>query len=393
MVSMIICGDFVPTESNLKDFKDGSIENIIESSIMDYIQNSDFRIFNLEAPLYDGYSPIEKCGPNLSIATEAIYGIKKLNPSLICLANNHILDHGIKGLNSTIKCLEENGIKHFGTGKNIKNVAKTYILEKDDMKIGVYCCCEHEFSIADEENAGANPFDVFNSFDDVKDLKNNTNFVVVLYHGGREHYRYPSPLLQKTCRKFVDSGADAVICQHSHCIGSKEIYKNSTIVYGQGNFIFDYANHEEWQTSLILKLNFEKNDGVKVEKFPIQKDGYKIKKPAESAIKDIIDNFNARSMQILDKSFVINEYKKEALKALEIYVNAFRLLNIKAMQNYIDCEAHREIFSFALDNISDEDLIKFKQNKKKKFIGIVKVDANRRVFYFLGIKIFSYRRK
>ena len=392
MVNMIICGDFVPTETNIEYFISGNIEEVVDSAIFEYINSSDFRVFNLEAPLCDKLAPIKKCGPHINIPTKAINGIKKFNPSLFCLANNHILDHGEEGLNSTTNCLEKNNIKHFGTGKNINNVAKSSILEKDGIKIGIYCCCEHEFSIAEEDKAGANPFDIFNSFDDIKALKNKTDYVVVLYHGGREEYRYPSILLQKTCRKFVDSGADVVVCQHSHCIGCEEIYKNSNIIYGQGNFIFDYDDAETWQTSLILILNFE-NNKVSVEKYPIQKDKYKIKKPEEHFTKEIITNFNARSQEILDKNFLVGKYKAEALSSLSNYINVFSSLNIEAMRNYLDCEAHREIFSFALKNLSDEDLIRFKQYKRKKFIGIVKKENGRRVFYFLGLKIFSYRRK
>ena len=88
-----------------------------------------------------------------------------------------------------------------------------------NVKIGIYCCAENEFSIATSQKAGANPFDSLQSFDDVYWLKKKVDFLVVLYHGGIEHYRYPSPNLQRVFRKFADVGADIVIGQHSHCIG------------------------------------------------------------------------------------------------------------------------------------------------------------------------------
>lgn len=50
--------------------------------------------FNLEVPLTDKEEPIPKCGPNLVTHIITINGIKALNPSLIALANNHILDQG-----------------------------------------------------------------------------------------------------------------------------------------------------------------------------------------------------------------------------------------------------------------------------------------------------------
>ncbi|MFP3360883.1 CapA family protein, partial [Planococcus sp. SIMBA_143] len=85
--------------------------------------------------------------------------------------------------------------------------------------------------------------------------------------GGKEHYRYPSPYLQKICRKFVEKGADIVICQHSHAVGCFEEYHNSTIIYGQGNFVFDNSNIEFWQTSILVDINIK--DGITIDYIPI----------------------------------------------------------------------------------------------------------------------------
>lgn len=91
--------------------------------------------------------------------------------------------------------------------------------------------------------------------------------MIVLYHGGKEQYRYPSPNLQKTCRKLVEKGADLVVCQHSHCIGCREEYLQGTIVYGQGNFLFDDEENEYWQTSLLIMIS----DDFEVKYIPLKK--------------------------------------------------------------------------------------------------------------------------
>ena len=115
--------------------------------------------------------------------------------------------------------------------------------------------CDDEKRLAEENKAGANPFDLLDSPDHIAKLKTECDFVIVLYHGGKEHYRYPSPYLQKVCRKIVDKGADLVVCQHSHCVGCQEEYKDSTIVYGQGNFVFSKNYDDEfWQTSVLVEV-------------------------------------------------------------------------------------------------------------------------------------------
>src|SRR5699024_431430 len=228
--------------------------------------NADFRLFNLEVPITDKASPISKQGPNLIAPKSTINGIKGLHPSLITLANNHILDQNEQGLFSTSNLLDKNNIHHIGAGENLNKASEPYIFQWNGNKIGVYTCAEHEFTIATENSAGANPFDPLESLDHIAKLKSKCNYVIVLYHGGKEHYRYPSPYLQKVCRKIVDKGADLVICQHSHCVGSFEEYDKGTIVYGQGNFIFNEHNNEFWNTGLLVKVD----DIFNIEYIPIK---------------------------------------------------------------------------------------------------------------------------
>ncbi len=60
------------------------------------------------------------------------------------------MDHSIEGLESTISVLSENKISYIGAGYNLSEAQKPYIIEKGGLKIGVYACAEHEFSIAKE---------------------------------------------------------------------------------------------------------------------------------------------------------------------------------------------------------------------------------------------------
>lgn len=75
---IIIGADIVPTKSNFDYFAGGNIGDIVDKSIISILKDSDERIFNLEVPLVDKETPIDKCGPNLIAPTETIKGIKKL---------------------------------------------------------------------------------------------------------------------------------------------------------------------------------------------------------------------------------------------------------------------------------------------------------------------------
>ena len=274
----LIGADLVPTKSNYDLFIKGDARMLVGDELKGILEKAYYRVFNLETPLTDDEKPIIKMGPNLIAPTTTIEAYKALEIDLLTLANNHILDQDIQGLTTTIETLERAGIKYFGTGEDVISAAEPHIFTFNNKKIGIYACVEHEFSIVEENRPGANPFDPLWSLDHVAELKKSVDFVIVLYHGGKEHYRYPSPLLQKTCRRLVDKGADLVICQHSHCIGCEEKYKGSTIVYGQGNFIFDDSDDECWQTSLLVIIG----DDFEVSYLPIVKDVRRFRYPGLS---------------------------------------------------------------------------------------------------------------
>lgn len=360
-MNIIIAADIVPTHSNCKCFVNGNVSDFIDKNILDMLSESSKNISNLECPLTECKNGILKCGPNLKASPDVIEGIKTLGVDAFTLANNHIMDYGVEGLNDTINVLEASGIDYFGVGDDALKASKPYIFNVDERVIGVYACAEHEFSIAGEESPGANPYDPLETFDHISELKRQCDYVIVLYHGGKEYYRYPSPLLQKTCRKMCDKGADLVICQHSHCIGCEEKYNSSTIVYGQGNFIFDAASNEYWDSSLLVSIDFM--DEITINYIPLEKkDGF----IRISEDKTILENFIARSEEIKNDGFIEKNYSEFADSTIENYINTFsgvgflfRVINklcghrlkkkVKkkrqyAMINYIECESHRELF-------------------------------------------------
>lgn len=365
-MNILIAADMVPKENNNELFEEGNIKEILGSKLNSIWQNADYKIFNIEAPITEcnENNKIKKCGPNLRINPKVMKGIKSLNPTCVTLANNHIMDYGKIGKDDTVKYLDNNKIDWIGIGTNRKDIRKTYIIENGLKKVGIYNCCETEFSVATEKEDGANGIDMLCIYNDINELKKICDFVTVIYHGGKEYYRYPSPYLQKVCRKIIDYGADIIICQHSHCIGCYENYSNGKIIYGQGNFVFDGPNNEFWNESLLVELKI--NNKIEVNYIPIVKTEYGTKLADEQKAKEIINQFNKRSEEITQKDFVEKTYKEFARTKIEdylIYLHGnniiFKIINklcfhkltkkmysqksLLNILNVIECEAHREL--------------------------------------------------
>lgn len=366
-MGILIGADFVPTKSNKEWFEKGQVKELIGADLYQKIIQADYRIFNLEVPLTNFFQPIKKCGPNLIAHTNTINTYKKLGVNLFTLANNHILDQGVDGVISTQNILESVGINYVGLKSEAFLDNSYHIFLYDGKKIGVYACTEHEFSTLNMFDIIANPYDEKKSCEEIKALKEKCDYVIVLYHGGKEYYRYPSPKLQDSCRKMISFGANLVICQHSHCIGCEEKYKSGTIVYGQGNFLFDLANNDYSQTGLLIELD----SNFKISYIPLKKRGNSISIATESEAVEIINAFNFRSKEIQQKDFVVNNYNRFTQEMVETYLWTlsgkegfiFRVLNkltngklrawnlhkkyndeaIMKIYNYIICEAHNEL--------------------------------------------------
>ena len=56
---------------------------------------------------------------------------------------------------------------------------------------------EREFSIADDKTPGANPLDLINFVNAIRQHKQQGIFIVLI-HGGKEYYPYPSPEMVRT---------------------------------------------------------------------------------------------------------------------------------------------------------------------------------------------------
>lgn len=258
---ILIAGDFCDKLRVTERIASGDF-NVMFDNVSHIIKDSDYSIVNFEFPIVEEEgNPIAKCGPNLRGQQKAIESIKYAGFNICTLANNHILDQGEKCCLETKKLLNNAGVKTVGAGGNINDAASILLCTQGKETLAIINCCEHEFSIATEKTAGANPLNPIQQWYKIKEAKTKANYVIIIVHGGHEHYQLPSPRMKETYRFFIDAGADAVINHHQHCYSGYEIYNNRPIFYGLGNFLFDhciYRNHI-WNEGYMVTLNFSKD--------------------------------------------------------------------------------------------------------------------------------------
>ena len=271
-MKVLVAGDFCQ-----RDRVDAYIKNRRFGDLFDEVkpllQKVDYSIVNFEFPIVSDnsvVSPIVKCGPNLKGTNGAVEALVYAGFNCCTLANNHILDQGQDCCIETIKQLENAGIDTIGAGKDLSEAGKVLYKQINGETLAVINCCEHEFTIASKNSAGANPLNPINQFYAIQEAKTKADFVLVIVHGGHEHYQLPSPRMQEIYRFFVDVGADAVVNHHQHCFSGYEFYKETPIIYGLGNLCFDHPKKrkDNWNEGYIANIEFKKNSKVKLDIIP-----------------------------------------------------------------------------------------------------------------------------
>ena len=370
-MKILILGDVGASKTNVESFCNGDRE-LFSFDIQKICQSADMVFLNLEKPLTDIITPLGKCPPDFAAPTKTINGINLLCPTAVTLANNHIMDQKEQGLYSTIRTLNENGIQYVGVGKNKYEANKPLIISKDGLHIGIYACCEKEYSFAGDNSPGSNGFDPLESVDDISSLRAYCDYLIVLYHGGTQGYPYPTPYLQKVCRKMCEKGADLIVCQHSHIVGCEEEYLQSKIIYGQGNFLLDEINYESWHTGIMLEVSLTKKEKCSFKYIPIMTKNHKVHLHQE--YKKVLNDYKKRSEEIKSNNEVNRRYQDYCKQQLPTYLLKlagtpiilqkvlrrlglvdffcklkFHKIDYQIILDYLYCDSHREAIETGID--------------------------------------------
>lgn len=325
----------------------------------------DISLVNLECPITNSVEPIRKTGPNIKAAEASFAAIRYLNPTTVTLANNHILDFGITGLQDTLTICEKSNIDTVGAGMTLGQASKPYLKTVGDKTVAVVNFAENEWSSAEESHGGANPMNVVENVRQIHRARSVSDYVVVIVHGGHEHYAYPSPRMVNQYRFYAEQGASAVVGHHAHCVSGYEVYKEVPICYNIGNLLFDSTTKDaNWFEGMLVEL--ELNDTVKFRLIPYNQS--KAGRPGVRFMKGDEEEAFFKKIERLSKSihngelekkwseFVRQEYLVRRRQVLSKTSKFYRLLaKLKLIEPFLNkrqsrlilnlmrCEAHRDV--------------------------------------------------
>ena len=356
----LFLGDVCPTEETARLFCAQDIAALFGDAVSVF-EDRDFTFANLECALTEHDEEIKKFGPNLKAPRETAEVLKKIGVDCCGLSNNHVYDYGRQGIADTLQALAEAGIDSTGFGDNYEDSRKSYTVERDGEKICIIAVCEHEYSYALENRMGSRPYDEYDTIEDIRASRAVHDRVIVIYHGGKEFCRYPSPRLHKLCHAMARAGADLVLCQHSHCIGSYEFYHNCHILYGQGNFHFVRPKNSfaGWHTALAVEYDTRTGE---IGFVPLKSLEHGICLAAGEEKEEILRSFEARNQTLLSGEWR-QGWRNFCEENREAYTKVIRescLEESTERQNgkfshFLDCEAHTDVWRelFPSDNLTN----------------------------------------
>lgn len=371
-MKILFAGDFSVQDRSIELFHD--IDKAVNTfgCIANICAQHDISIVNFESPVTDSTKGILKDGPCIRNPKNSIEVLKKTGFGLFTLANNHLKDFGSQGIFDTFRALDEQHIAFVGAGRNIVNARTPFVFDQNGTKVGFINICENESSIATDSEPGSCPISEINLFYDLHTLRSKVDYLVVIAHGGREHFQLPTPRMKKLYHYIIDLGADLVVNHHQHCFSGYEMYKGKHIFYGLGNFYFDNPKkrNSPWNKGLLLSVEFGEDINIDIMPFSqcdelpvIRMENYGSVEEEIKRLNGIIDD-DVKLKQVYEGMIMnvpplspMQPYTSHYIRALyhRGLLPDFISRRKKAeILNIVRCETHRELLIAYLENLLSE---------------------------------------
>ena len=213
------------------------------ANVIDYFENDEFTMVNLEGPLCDSGNPVQKKhvfrGP-----ADYVNCLTENSVQAVTVANNHSLDYGESGYASTLAVLEAAGVPY------VERDSSAMVTTKNGLTIGLYAAVYYKLDVED-------------MVAEITRLRRQgADIVIFAPHWGTEGTYHPTAEQERVGRAAIDAGADIVFGSHPHVLQPIEEYNGGIIFYSLGNFSFGGNGYpQDYDTALVQQEVIRDGDG------------------------------------------------------------------------------------------------------------------------------------
>jgi len=253
--------------------------------VKERLAEADVLFGDLEMGLYrPGATITEKPGWTQSPAG-VVEGLVDAGFAAVSCANNVV--HGAAVIRSTIEMLDRHGIARTGCGQDLAEARAPALVERGGVRFGflartaVYYQQGH---VAGPDTPGVAPLHCHTAYQphprvhempgapaitrswpdpealeelrqDLRQLRSRVDVLVTYFHWGVSGLDELAEYQRIVAHEMVDHGADLVLGSHAHKPQGIEVYKGRAILYGLGNFAFDWTRMSGYRTGLLARCD------------------------------------------------------------------------------------------------------------------------------------------
>ncbi len=269
--------------------------------VRDELRRADVLFGDLEMGLYRPSAVIvEKPGWRQS-EERMVEALLDAGFAAVGCANNVV--QGDDVVRSTVRALDAHGIAHSGAGEDLATARAPAVVERGGLRFGLLartavfyphghaagpsspgvatlkCHTAYEPHPRVHEMPGApatarswpDPASLEALRDDLRALRGRVDVVAVYVHWGVSGSDELAEYQRTVGHDAVDHGADVVFGSHAHVPQAVELYKGRPILYGLGNFAFDWENMRPHRHGLAAEITLDGAEVVQVAVRPVHR--------------------------------------------------------------------------------------------------------------------------
>ena len=247
------------------------------AAVRSFLQSADVAFGNLEAPVSERGTPIDKW-INMRMPPSRLNDVIDIGVDIVTLANNHLWDFGEVAFFDTLRHLEERDLPFVGAGADLEAAWRAEIVTSGDVNVAFLGATStlgpgsaaaagrpgvapirvaesyHIDPLASLEQPGSAPYvftrawrdDLERAITAVKTASAAADFVALALHWGVPPFwrsRFQDGVADyqiEVGRALIEAGADVIVGHHPHSLQEVEVYQGKPIFYSLGNFVFHH---------------------------------------------------------------------------------------------------------------------------------------------------------
>ncbi len=218
----------------------------------DFVHISNEVSFKPDCPV-EGTGSMSFCSDDRYIAL-----LEEIGTNIVELTGNHLADKGSQWITHSLDMYRERGWAWFGGGEDLEDAVEPLRIEHGPNRIAFLGCnpIGPAYGLAAEGRPGATPCDYDRMKAQIGQLREEGYLPIVTLQYLETYEYFPTANQLYDFREFARAGALMVQGSQAHQAQTLELYDDTFIHYGLGNFFFDQMWSEGTRQEFVDRLTF-----------------------------------------------------------------------------------------------------------------------------------------